>query len=72
MRTSKDFVKQMFKEKKSPEHIRAVATAGRWGNQMAEIDKWIEIGKKIKIKKSKEIQSKPKGSKKLKIIKRHI
>jgi hypothetical protein len=47
MRTVKDFVRQMFKEKKSPEHIRAVAHCSKWAQQMDEVDKWIARGKII-------------------------
>jgi len=53
MRTVKDFVRLMFKEKKSPEHIRAVATCSVWHGKTDEVERWIEKGKKI-IKKRKE------------------
>lgn len=49
-RTAKDFVRKLFKEGKSPEHIRSVAKGSYWHNQMDEIEKWIEYGKKKKKK----------------------
>ena len=46
MRTVKEFVKQLFMEQKTPQHIRAVASCSRWSNQMGEVDRWISYGEK--------------------------
>lgn len=59
-RTCKDFVKQMFKEGKTPYHIRAVASCSAWANKMDEVEMWITRGKKIMSgKKKKRIKIRP-------------
>ncbi|MHA1344939.1 MAG: hypothetical protein ACTSO3_00930 [Candidatus Heimdallarchaeaceae archaeon] len=74
MRTVKDFVKQLFEAGRSPKHIRAVAACSRWKNNMDEVDRWIEKGKKImkkrKKQKSKDTPSKSKKTSKLKFRKK--
>ena len=60
MRTAKEFVQQMFREKKAPPYIRAIAANSRWSSQIDEVDKWIAFG--LKRKKTKKLKIRRKKS----------